>query len=235
MAITARARVQRGVPEGGEFAATSHGEPTISLSAPTTRQAADATRYAVDQHRQLEAIAQANSTRIGVMAAQGLAASIRGRHPEATTITFTAPDDDRHEYALEGVQDADGNELDVEFETDEIELGYQVRRCLGEADFIDSDYNHELDRNVATVDIDAALAYRPEQQTAAERGEDIVTAYAATQYGVHEEVDDRIIVRDLLTDLHHWSDREGVDLNERNEAAGKVAWEETELANWSDD
>ncbi|ACL42148.1 hypothetical protein Achl_4197 (plasmid) [Pseudarthrobacter chlorophenolicus A6] len=109
-------RQPKGIPVGGQFAATAHAEPAIELQKPETktvterfldREAVFAKRRRLyEQLERMERIQAAHSLR-------SVAATILARFPGAVTLRVGADQDGRDEYAPVSIANVDGGLLQL--------------------------------------------------------------------------------------------------------------------------
>lgn len=108
------ARQPQGIPTGGQFAATAHAEPQVTLPAGSSSiedfiSQRDAVRERRDEaHERYEALDQL-SQRLSV---RGVAASILAKYPNASTLTVAENVDGENQYDAISVIAADGSVLE---------------------------------------------------------------------------------------------------------------------------
>lgn len=104
------ARQPEGIPTGGQFAATTHAEPALTLQSEVAPAAAfyanrDIIRERRDrvqeQAARLERLAQA-------YAVKGLATEVMSRYPKATSMALVQKRDNDHQYDVIDLRGADG-------------------------------------------------------------------------------------------------------------------------------
>lgn len=171
-------RQPKGIPAGGQFAATAHAEPTVEL-APTEpktvtdhyldREAVFAKRRRLhEQLERMERIQAAHSLR-------SVAATVLARFPGAVTLRVGADEDGRDEYVPVSIANADGGLLqlntpqadyDDEWMFEQmVQDGPDIRELVADLDFRDDKWTEGVGfthgtgkRQRKTVDINLQAA-----------------------------------------------------------------------------
>ncbi|QOT19520.1 hypothetical protein [Paenarthrobacter sp. YJN-5] len=171
-------RQPKGIPAGGQFAATAHAEPSLELvpANPKTvtehflgREAIFAKRRRIhEQLERLERIQSAHSLR-------SVAATVLARFPGAATLRVGADEDGRDEYAPVSIANADGGLLqlnttqadyDDEWMFEQmVQDGPDIRELVADLDFHDDSWTEGVGfihgtgkRQRKTVDINLQAA-----------------------------------------------------------------------------
>lgn len=239
--MTEKARVSKGVPAGGEFAATVHAEPYASLSGTSVRPIrerlsdlntalAGANASWEAEKAELNSRSEDMTTRRRRLAGARTAARLLEEFPYADTLYYTRDPqsgittfrclEDKNGYTLCDDEDMDrpAHTLNPKEMDKRVAVRQAVRSLTGatqppghEAQGItvhgDSEQLHlptAVDDALAILDEDEDLT--PEQASA-ERMD--------AAMGQWLESDDyrQEAVRDMLTDLRHYADRHGIDLD----------------------
>lgn len=143
-------RQPKGIPAGGQFAATAHAEPNLELAPaePRTvtehfleREAVSAKRRRL--HEQLERMERIQATH----SLRSVAATVLARFPGAVTLRVGADEDGRDEYAPVSIANADGGLLqlntpqadyDDEWMFEQmVQEGPEIRELVADLDFRD--------------------------------------------------------------------------------------------------
>lgn len=140
---TQPSRVDAGVPTGGQFAKTAHGDPTVTLDDPRAARRAEYNRFAMEADARILALKEdANRAQL-----RNFIDDLRQDHPEAKSFELYVDDDG--DIRANYVRDADGNDLEE-----------------AEADLNDSLSGADPDEMQALgsvpYDIDEMLAWEPE-------------------------------------------------------------------------
>ena len=182
---TSTARQPKGVPVGGQFAATTHAEPQITLPAGSSSvedfvARRDAVRERRDEaHEQHEALDQL-SQRLSVI---GVAASILTKYPDAATLRIAENQDGENQFDAISITAADGS-VQEHSDSDggewaEHEMTYNgptIQEFVWDLDPRDDRWAHKvgeisgsrkLGNRYVDIDLQAALkASLPEEQNA---------------------------------------------------------------------
>ncbi|MHA7295168.1 hypothetical protein [Arthrobacter sp. HLT1-21] len=207
------ARQPQGIPVGGQFAATSHPEPDLSLDA-SDQTALDPavenlTAWATEQEDAMLDI-QRGISNAGMSV---VARTVRAKYPQAATLqTFLQTDDEATYLRVGSVEDANHQPLDREaaaFVDDlALEQGriYMLRFAADPVDL--KKFADWVPGKADPLDLAP-----PEDDLTPEQSSKKRMDTALTGWG---DVDDdkQVQMRDLLIDLRHHADREDIDLHD---------------------
>src|SRR5699024_4972623 len=189
-----------------------------------------AARAASERLSAMESAGAADPTATTAVAAYGLAALVRDEFPRADHIvTGECDEPDCTEQHVLTFMDANGYDvgqlLDMTPGGEDMAIELAGSIHLGTTEACKDGGYSIYDARSGTIDIGRALQEPgPGVQEPATRGHAVIDAYRAT----FDDLDlvDAIVARDMITDLFHWADTAGVDLDEVVESARQVADEE---------
>jgi hypothetical protein len=180
MTTDTAARQPKGIPVGGQFAATTHAEPAVDLSAPAgspktvTEHFMDRDSIANQSQRLYEQLDRMKRIQ-AAHSLRSVAATILARFPGATTLRISEDPDGHDPYVPLSIADADGGLLQLnmpaaDYEDDwmfeqMVQDGPDIRELVADLDYRDDAWTEGIGfihgtgrRQTKMIDIDLAAA-----------------------------------------------------------------------------